>query len=261
VTAGAAVWWALVAVEVAALVLAVRVGAMGPGSRKNAGDSHDRNPQVRVITAGRDGARLQVRPLAALLFVALANEVTIEAIRLHLAPVPRPFAGLHLALYHLSNGLVLAWPAALAVASWRCFSSPRWDHRRRRIRRPVPAWWAGVIVAGCWCGFVLALVVAYPLGRESTARVLGAFEGGTVVAALAPIPLGWRKPWGVAHVGVGLLVAVEVAIAMIGPWVRDVFTTWNVASAGYLAGFGALAAYLGAMTLRAPRHGAAKLRE
>jgi hypothetical protein len=235
VTAGAAVWWALVAVEAAALALATRQRARG-----------DTSPTVT---------------LTALLALALVNELTIEAIRLHLAPVPRPFHGIHLALYHLSNALVLGWPATLAAISWRVFSSPRFDHTTRRLRRPFPASTAALLIAGAWLGFLLALVAAYPLPRASTARVLHAFEVGCVVAALAPIPLAWRRPWGVPHVGVGLLVAVEVAIAMIGPWVRDVFRDWPVATAGYLTGFGALAAYLGAMALRAPRHGAAKLRE
>lgn len=230
-TAGAAVWWALVAVEATALALAARLAWRSPCAR----------------------------PLVALLFVALANELTIEAIHGALAGAPRPFAGTLRALYHLETALVLGWPATLAASSWRVFSSPRFDHRTRRLRRPFPSSLAALLIAGAWLGWLLALVVAYPLPRASTARVLHAFEVGCVVAALAPIPLAWRRPWGVPHVGVGLLVAVEVAIAMIGPWVRDVFKTWEIASAGYLTGFGALAAYLGAMALRAPRHGAAKL--
>ena len=234
-TTGAAVWWALVAVEAAALALAARLALLDRTARSY------RSPYV--ATPG-------IWALVALLFVALVNELTIEAVRLHLAPVPRPFAGLHLALYHLSNALVLGWPATLAASSWRVFSSPRFDHVTRRLRRPFPSSLAALLIAGAWLGWLLALVVAYPLPRASTARVLHAFEVGCVVAALAPIPLAWRRPWGVAHIGVGLLVAVEVAIAMIGPWVRDVFKTWEIASAGYLTGFGALAVYLLASWLR-----------
>ena len=235
-TAGAAVWWALVAVEAAALALAARLTFRRPVDFPRRGQLLGGNPLL---------------PLAALLFVALVNELTIEAVRLHLAPVPRPFAGLHLALYHLSNALVLGWPATLAASSWRVFSSPRFDHRTRRLRRPFPASTAALLIAGAWLGWLLALVVAYPLPRASTARVLHAFEVGCVVAALAPIPLAWRRPWGVAHIGVGLLVAVEVAIAMIGPWVRDVFADWPVATAGYLTGFSALTVYLASRSIAA----------
>ncbi len=319
-TTGAAVWWALVAVEATALALAVRLATNRPAGNKpdrwqQTGPKPIRPltvrltwgsvlrrwplifvqflhvllvragvkrapPRVATAAAGANlpsrrgsvargvsfgnagtetaikagvsahGGSVTTAPLVALLFVALVNELTIEAIRLHLAPVPRPFHGLHLALYHVSNGLVLGWPAALAASSWRVFHAPRFDTTTKRLRRPPPA---GLLIGGAWLGWWLALVVAYPLPRASTARVLHAFEVGCVVAALAPIPLAWRRPWGVPHVGVGLLVCVEVAIAMIGPWVRDVFRDWPVATAGYLTGFSALTVYLGAVALRGRR--------
>lgn len=226
-TAGAAVWWALVAVEVAALVLAMRLAFLDPVGKARRGRLFAANPLL---------------PLVALLAFALANELGGEAIHGALHGAPRPFVGALRALYHLETALVLGWPATLAATSWRVFSSPRFDHRTRRLRRPFPSSLAALLIGGAWLGWLLALVVAYPLSRASTARVLHAFEVGCVVAALAPIPLAWRRPWGVPHVGVGLLVAVEVAIAMIGPWVTDPFKNWPIASVGYLVGFSALVA-------------------
>lgn len=224
-TTEAAVWWALVAVEAAALALA-------------------------ALLAWRSAA---VRPLAGLVACALVNEVAVEAIRLHLAAAARPFAGLHLALFHLSHALVLGWPAALAAASWVVFAAPRFDLVTKRLRRPLRSSLAVLLIAAAWLGWLLALAFAYPLPRETTARVLHAFEAGCVAVALAPIPLARRLPWGVAHVGVGLLASVELAVAAIGPWARDPYRDWVVASAGYLVGFGSLSAYLLASAVRGAR--------
>lgn len=218
-TPEAATWWALVAAEVTALVLAALVARRWTA----AGESLNQWATVAVIA------------------YALADELAVEAIRLHLAPVPRPFAGLSLALYQASNALVLGWPCVLAAASWRVFG---WPHRARLA--------AQVIAAG-WFGAWLVLVLGYPVGRLGTARVLQLVEIVVAVAAVVPIVGAWRRPWGRAHVGIGLLVAVEAAVATIGPWLRDVFRDWRLATVAYLVGFTALAVLCG-VWLRRDRH-------
>ncbi len=222
--------WVLAGVEAAALVLACVLG--GLATNRRAGNKPDRWQQI--------GAN-PILPLVLLIAYALTDEIAIEAIRLHLAGAPRPFTGGAAVAYHVSVGLVLGWPCALAVASWRVFA---WPAQARAAAQYAVAWWASVLAA---------LVVSHPVGRAGTAAILHGVEVLAVVAAVVPIPLAWRRPWGRAHVGVGLLVAVEVAVAMIGPWVRDVFRDWRFATSAYLLGFVTLAGLLG-WWLRRDRH-------
>lgn len=214
--------WLLVAIEAVALALAVIVAA-GCEIRRWL-----LNPRS-VVKSLADSA---LAPLIAVIAYALVDEVTIELVRLHLTGTARPFHGADRALYHATNGLVLGWPCCLAAASWRVFAWPA------GARRVVPC------VAACWAGVVVAMVTSYPIGRDGTALVLQVVEVAGVACAVVPIAGAWRRPWGRAHVGVGLLVAVEVAVALLGPWLRDVYRGWRLATCGYVVGFGALAGLL-----------------
>lgn len=219
-TLGAAAWWALVAVEAAALILAARLATF-----PEAGNKRRTWQQI---------AADPLAPLVALLAYALADEVIVEALHRLFVGVPRPFEpGWIRAAYHIETAIVLGWPACLAVASWRVFGWPK--HLRPAV----------AVVEVTWGAWVLAMALSHPMGRTDTAVALHAFELLAVVAALAPIPGAWRRPWGRQHVGVGLLVCVETAVATIGPFAQDVFRDWRVATVGYLVGFVALAGLLG----------------
>lgn len=229
-TIGAAVWWALVAVEATALILA-----------------------ASLTRAARS-------PLVMLLAVALVNELTVEALhhfiftsRLHpVAEAVQRIGWPARALYHLETALVLGWPAALAAAAWRVFTAPRW-HPTTRRRIPGADTYGPRRLLGAWLGTLSVLAYSYPLAEGPTQAVLVAFEAVVVGSALAAVFLSWRRAWAREHVAVGLLVASEVAVVVIGPWLRDPFRDWNLATVGYLTGFGALSVYLGALALRGRR--------
>lgn len=222
-TIGAAVWWALVAVEATALVLAASL--------------------TRAVRS----------PLVMLLAVALVNELTVEALhhfiftsRLHpVAEAVQRIGWPARALYHLETALVLGWPAALAAATWRVFTAPRWHPTTRRRILGADTYGPRLLL-GAWLGTLLALVYSYPLAEEPTRAAFVVFEVATVGSALVVVARSWRNAWTREHVAVGLLVASEVAVVAIGPWLRDPFRDWNLATVGYLTGFGALTVYLGA---------------
>lgn len=174
-----------------------------------------------------DGAHVVVMLCA----YALADEVLLAAgHRWIFAGAPRPFAGLVRVAYHLETAIVLGWPAVLAAASWRVFA---WKVDGR------PAFLA---IGACWAVVAAGLVVRFPVGRAWTARTLHGFELVAVAFALVPVARAWRRPWGTAHASVLLLVAVEMSVALIGPFVRNPFADWRLASLAYLIGFVSLAA-------------------
>ena len=163
--------------------------------------------------AACDGAHVVVL----LVVYALVDEVLLEAgHRWVFAAAPRPFAGAVRVAYHLETAIVLGWPAVLTAAAWRVF-----------------AWWA--VTAG-------GLALRYPMPREWVALTLHGFEVAAVAFAAVAVVRAWRRPWGTAHASVLLLVAVELSVAGIGPFVRNPFADWQLASCSYLIGFLALAA-------------------
>ncbi len=229
--------WVLAGVEAAALVLAI---LLGMSSSTKSGGIYSKVMHPRESTWGALRAS-GLAPLVLLIAYALTDEIAIEVIRLHLAGAPRPFTGGDAVAYHVSVALVLGWPCALACASWRVFA---WPAQARAVSQHAVAWWAGVVAA---------MVYAHPVSRAGTGAILHGFEVLAVVAAVVPIPLAWRRPWGRPMVAVGLLVATECAVAAIGPWVRDVFRDWRFATSAYLLGFATLAGLLGRW-LRRDRH-------
>lgn len=174
----------------------------------------------------------------ALLGYALAADLAMLAIGAALAGAPRPFAGVARALYHLHVALFLGWPAALAVAACRLFDGRRVDRVAKRVRRPPRA--AVPVVVGVWIGLVVGLAALHPLARGRTAAVLHAAELAAVIVAGVAIGLSWGIVWGQRHLVVGLLVAIEGTLALLGPWAHDVFRDWpRLARLPYLLGFGA----------------------
>lgn len=206
-------WSALVAAEVAALLLAVR-------ARKTSG-----------FRASLAGAKTEDF-LPVLFAFALVDELAVEAIHRALVGAPRPFAGTARVLYHLETALVLGWPCLLAVTAWRVFG-------------PVAGRSRVLVVdtlASAYLGAVAALAALHPLSRSRTAAALHAAELVAVVASVAAIALAWRRPWGRPAVLVGVLVAVEACVALLGPWAHDVFADWSrLALVPYALGFGTVA--------------------
>lgn len=271
---------ALVAAEVAALVLAV-VHARGYKSGRRLSDStavinHDRNSH---------------RPLVSLIAFAIASDVIHEALmRLvftaHEHPLQDAVARLGwpaLALYHLSNGVVMAWPASLAAAAWRVFGSTKANRpdvaaKPDAVQGPrtlivIPAfvtpntgyrWFArrglhpdrsphersgrnltrspGRAIAVAWVLALAGMVVAHPLPRGWTQPVLHAWQLACVAVAIAAILRAWGRTWSRAGVAVGVLVAVELVVGILGAWGHDAFRQWDeLARVPYAIGFGVIA--------------------
>lgn len=173
------------------------------------------------------------RPLSLLLAFALVDELAIRMLQsVVLEGAPRPFAGLARVAYHAETAFVIGWPAALAAASWAVFA-----------RRRVP--WIG----WAWAAVLAVLVMSYPLPRGWTAPVLHAVELAGIAAAAVPIWRAWTSdaPSSRPGIAVGLLVAVEVAVSLLGAWAHgsSVFTRWNeLARLPYVIGWTVLVVLL-----------------
>lgn len=203
---------------------------------------------VALIGAVRLARREREHRLVVLLVAyALVDEVMIEA--LHRFLFTDPDHPLRVALerygwparagYHLETALFLGWPALLCAIAWSVFALLA---RARRARD---------LIFAAWLGAVVALVALFPLPVGWTKPTLHALEGLAVVAALAAVPGAWRRRWSSAHVALLLLVAIELTVATIGPFVRDPYRNWHLARLGYVIGFAALAGYQ-ALELRRP---------
>lgn len=243
-TPRAVLWLAVVLAEGGAFVLAVRL---------------DRRQRLEHRSR-------PLRPVLALLAVAVVIDL---AVGLHDPPSswglsalaasgPRPRTGLARAAYHVCDGLVMGWPAALAWTCGRMFGpvregcvksagakeGPKLTHSSRT--RPVD------LLAGCYLGAVVELAALYPLGRVRTQALLLAWEAVALLFAAGAIFVGWRRvvaggaPWSRAHGVLLVLVPVELAVAVIGPFAREnVFAAWDVARWQYLLGFVVVAGLMG----------------
>jgi hypothetical protein len=199
------------AAEIAALVMALRSEAA----------------TVRRALDRPDGKTMPI-----LLAFALASDLAILAGReLLLADAPRPFAGFARAWYHLETALVIGWPCALALTTWRLF-----------------VWGKGVAWAlpwGAWIGCTLMLAVEHPMPPGWTAHVFHVVEALGVVVAWRAIWRGWPRSWGAEHRALVVLVAVETVVLILGPFGRDLYRDWPLlARLPYAAGFTACAAVL-----------------
>jgi hypothetical protein len=210
--------------ELAALVMALR------GSSTKSGSNYSKVLHVRDFAHYLQNCASS--PVALLLAFALVSDLAILAGReLLLATSPRPFAGLARAWYHLETALVLGWPCALALTTWRLF-----------------VWGRGVAWAlpwGAWIGCTLMLAVEHPMPPGWTAHVLHVVEGLGVAVAWRAIWRGWPRAWGAEHRALVVLVAVETVVLILGPFGRDLYRDWPLlARLPYAAGFTACAVVL-----------------
>lgn len=116
---------------------------------------------------------------------------------------------------------------------------------------PRFAWSYFDVLAGCYLGAVVGLACLYPLGHARTQALLLAWEAVALAFAAGAIFAGWRRvvaggpSWTRAHGVLLVLVPVEAAVAVIGPFAReDVFSAWDVARWQYLLGFAVVAGLL-----------------
>lgn len=142
--------------------------------------------------------------------------------------------------YHVETALVTGWPARLALAAWRVFGTAAATTPATRAASRPPD-----LVLGCYLGLAIGLAALYPLPPGRSATVLHLWELGCVTVAGAAIVAAWRRgsrrPWCRARVAVGLLWAVELTVATVGPFVVSPYRTWHLATVAYLLGFVALA--------------------
>ena len=245
-TPAAVLWLALVAVEVAAVVLA--------GWRAIVAEA--RRPR------GEGAAKPCRSPvgfqLLWLLAFALADELAVEALHvLVFEGAPRPFAGWVRVAYHVETAIVTAWPALLAATCWRAVGvgagranrQPdhgfvNWTPRSSTTeRRPLDVFLAS------WLGLVVALAALYPLdapgsGAPRTRAVLHTWEVLCVVAAWWGVWRGRARRWGRVEEALVIVAACETMVALVGPWASDPFTRWWIGRCFYLAAWSALVGVL-----------------
>lgn len=251
-TPRAVLWLAVVLAEVGACVLAVRWERSVDG-------------RLSATIPGRLARFVNRFPVSALLACAVVIDL---AVGLHDPPSswglsalaaagPRPRVGVARAAYHLADALVMAWPGLLAVTCGRVFGvkpalrqpdrgsvncTPGSSTTERRVFD---------VLLGCYLGAVVGLAVLYPLGKVRTQALLLAWEAVALAFAAGAIFAGWRRvvaggaPWTRAHGVLLVLVPVELAVAVIGPFAREnVFAAWDVARWQYLLGFAVVAGLL-----------------
>lgn len=254
-------FWALLALEVAALVMGLRLVFRGSSGAQPS--SITRGSDGAVQTAGELFRRIFRAPLVLVLAYALLDHVALEALHRWLDGTPKPFAGIRAAGYHASVGLVLGWPAVLAAAAWAAFAvrpapsplqaKPRESAQGYAQEGPFqphhPSSLARDLLVGVWVTVVGSLAAVYPLPRGWTAPLLHACELGFVAAALAALPAGWRSRAIVTPQGraLGVVLVGEMCNALVGAWAQGagVFAAWNsVARWGYLVTWAALCGVL-----------------
>lgn len=257
-TPRAVLWLAVVLAEVGAGGLAVRWERSVDGSYLS-------------TYPGRLARFVNRSPLSVLLLAAVVIDL---AVGLHDPPSswglsalaaagPRPRVGLARAAYHLADALVMAWPGLLAATCGRVFlGNSRGAETARKSANPgrdlldsAAFRWRRTgrrVLAGCYLGAVVGLAAAYPLGQVRTQQVLLAWEAAALAGCAGAIFAGWRRvvaggaPWTRAHGVLLVLVPVELAVAVIGPFAREnVFAAWDVARWQYLLGFVVVAGLMG----------------
>ncbi len=211
-TAGTWLWCACVAVELAATCAAVWSAS---------------NPPLRYLK--RERATL---PL--LLAFAVVSDVAIEVgRRVLLNGSPRPFSGLPRAWYHVESTLILAWPAALAMAAQKTFSLQ------------THGWWirpAPSVAWGMLGGLSVACAVAHPIGGNAFQYVLLAQEAACLLAAWLAVPMGWGRQWHAHHASIVVLICFETVVLVFGPFSGELYGDWPIlARVPYIIGFGAVA--------------------
>lgn len=284
VTPRAVLWLAVVLAEVGAFVLAVRWVRGSLGS-SNASGVRPKAPGPSFPKRERGAASFLWPIVVLLacavvidLAVGLHDPPSSWGLAALAAAGPRPRVGLARAAYHLADALVMAWPGLLAACCLRAFGAglpvlpsamfngavrySGFSRGAETARKPANAgddsratagftWSRLDVLAGCYLGFVIGLAGLYPLGRARTQALLLAWEAVALIFAASAIFAGWRRvvaggaPWTRAHGVLLVLVPVEAAVAVIGPFARpNVFDAWDVARWQYLLGFAVVAGLL-----------------
>jgi hypothetical protein len=194
--------------------------------------------EISVLVGAFRLARAERDARAVVLFAsfAIVNDTAIEALHRFLFTDPDHPLRVAVALYgwparaayHVETALVLGWPLLLAGCAWRTFAG-------LRSRRVTDA------LAGAWLGGAIGLAAIWPLPIGQTAPTLHAFHLGAALVAMAAIPAGWGREWQGAHAVFVVLVPVELAVAAVGPFVRDPYANWHLARLAQLVGFTAAA--------------------
>jgi len=264
VTPRAVLWLAVVAAEGAALLLAARLDRSARAEHR----SRSLRPIVALLAAA----------LVIDLAVGLHDPPSSWGLSALAVAGPRPRVGLARAAYHLADALVMAWPGLLAATCGRVFgrqiaklqiraisqfaANPRRAGAPRKSANPgrdqldsAAFRWSRTalnVLAGCYLGAIVGLAALCPLGRARTQALLLAWEAVALAFAGGAIFAGWRRvvaggaPWSRAHGVLLVLVPVELAVAVIGPFAREnVFAAWDVARWQYLLGFVVVAGLMG----------------
>jgi hypothetical protein len=181
-------------------------------------------------------ARTWRHALVLLLAFALVNDLAIEGLHIALQGAPKPFAGWLRLAYHVETALVLGWPAMLAATCWRAFAAPH------PLRRPVVRPRSAKRVLTAWGLTLAAFVTLYPLPKGWTKPLLTTWHLSMLTAATVAIRRGWGRQWTKPATLIGALVAVEIPLAILGPWGADVFADWErLARLPYVLAFGSIA--------------------
>lgn len=186
-----------------------------------------------VLLSRRDRAHL---PVVAVLLLGLVVDLAVGhhdpesgaglGIAHHLAAIPKPWHGDAVTLYHASNALVAAWPAALAGLALWLFVAPRW----------------AAVALLPWATLQAVLVARWPLHGDDVRHALLVHEWIAVAVAGVAVWRGWGREWSRPHHAALALAAVELVIATVGPFRLSIYRDWDLARVAYVLGFTALAA-------------------
>lgn len=223
-TLPAVLWLALVAVEVAAVGLAVW--------RAGAGRSEGLRAWWRRVRAS------PLAPVAVLLSFALVDELVLEVLHAFVfAGAPRPLAGWHRAAWHVETLFVLGWPAALAAVCAPSAPSSSSSRGRPKLSAARPLGARDVLLA-CYLAAVAGLAIVYPIPAVRLRWIFLGWEVACVAVAWWGIARRWGAPWGPVERCLVILAACETMVATVGPFASDPFTRWWVGSCFYLAAWG-----------------------
>ena len=191
--------------------------------------------------------RAEYRPIAVFLAVVAVANLAKMAIRLGVLVPAReagavPFTGWVRVASHVESALFLLWMAGLAALALAVYLG----------RRPWP-------VAVGWAAAVALLALVFPHARgDELRRLYLAAELAALVVALGSM-VQWlitrREPPRLPHVIVAILVAVDLAGLVVGPWRWGLFAGWNLAQVAYCVMYASMIALQLAVVWLMPRGG------
>jgi hypothetical protein len=142
------------------------------------------------------------------------------------SPGNLPLLGVARVLFHVEEAGYLMEPIGIAAASVVVFLG----------RKPWPLFLV-------WALLVAGLVLTYPLTRGAVLRqVYLGIELAALVVAIGAIGT-WvrrREPADPHHAAMGLVVAIDLVIILLGPWRYPLGVRWDLALYGEIILFGIL---------------------